>query len=411
MLAILDEAGFTTYIVGGSVRDALLSRDTGVPFDPKDIDVEVHGTQGIEHMQSVLRAAGCYVNDVGASFTVLTTRINGEWFDLALPRRDKKVGDGHSEFEVTFDPDIDEVDAAGRRELTISAIYWNAKTEELVDPWGGWQHLREGILSHPTDAFDEDILRPLRAAKFLTRGYGVLADDTRAICQELVAKAHHLPEERIWGEVELMLHKAEPAAVLDAFEQIGWSSYLGVHDRELTQAKLERAVTLSERNADERAFLTIAALSPIERKAMGAEMCEAATCQRVKNLERSDMIALAEAPLTPAATRHLARSLSKLNHPETVETFLAAKYVRDGSDSRSWAEVASDAGCLNGVEPPLVTGDALLDLGLTPGRDLGRIMKEAIRLQDEGELTAENFAAWRKAQAETALAASKIARG
>ncbi|MFM8333489.1 MAG: hypothetical protein ACKN9T_17570, partial [Candidatus Methylumidiphilus sp.] len=93
--AILN-AGGRAVVVGGAVRDHLL----GLP--PKDIDIEAYGLT-IDALQAALRQVA-KVHAVGKSFGVLKTRIGGMEIDVSLPRRERKIGQGHRGFEVDYNP-------------------------------------------------------------------------------------------------------------------------------------------------------------------------------------------------------------------------------------------------------------------------------------------------------------------
>ena len=100
------DAGGRALLVGGWVRDRLL----GLPS--KDIDVEVFGVPAAE-LRRLLERFGP-VNAVGESFTVY--KVAG--LDVALPRRDSKVGRGHRGFEVTGDPSMPAAEEGQARNVT-----------------------------------------------------------------------------------------------------------------------------------------------------------------------------------------------------------------------------------------------------------------------------------------------------
>lgn len=86
------EAGGRALVVGGWVRDRWLGRPS------KDIDLEVYGIEA-GALRALLERVG-RVDAVGESFTVF--KVAG--LDVALPRRESKVGRGHRGFEVVGDP-------------------------------------------------------------------------------------------------------------------------------------------------------------------------------------------------------------------------------------------------------------------------------------------------------------------
>jgi len=215
-------AGGKPLIVGGSVRDAILSK--GESHIPKDIDIEVYGLN-VNTLIKVLRPIG-KVGDVGKAFSVIKLVIGEEDFDISLPRVDSKIGDGHRGFEVVADHTLDEVTAFGRRDFTINALGWDPKTHELVDPYGGSADMKAGILRHTSDAFKEDPLRVMRGIQFAGRFGFILAPETIVECQSLVATFSELPKERIWTEWEKIVTKAPyPSKSLQALFDTGWEKH------------------------------------------------------------------------------------------------------------------------------------------------------------------------------------------
>jgi tRNA nucleotidyltransferase (CCA-adding enzyme) len=192
-------AGGRALVVGGWVRDRLLGRGS------KDVDLEVYGLDALR-LREVLGAFGP-VNAVGESFTVY--KVAG--VDVALPRRESKVGRGHRGFDIIGDPHMPPEEAARRRDFTINAIAWDPLDDTYVDPFGGRADLAAGILrAVDPRTFGDDSLRVLRAIQFAARFAFTLDPGTFEICRR--QPLDDLPAERIWGEVEkLLLQAARPS--------------------------------------------------------------------------------------------------------------------------------------------------------------------------------------------------------
>jgi tRNA nucleotidyltransferase (CCA-adding enzyme) len=192
-------AGGRALVVGGWVRDRLLGRVS------KDVDLEVYGLDA-GRLRDVLAGFGP-VNAVGESFTVY--KVAG--VDVALPRRESKVGRGHRGFQVTGDPHMTAEDAARRRDFTINAIAWDPLEDRYVDPFGGRADLAAGVLrAVDPRTFGDDSLRVLRAIQFAARFEFALDPGTFEICRRL--PLDDLPPERVWGEIEkLLLQAARPS--------------------------------------------------------------------------------------------------------------------------------------------------------------------------------------------------------
>jgi tRNA nucleotidyltransferase (CCA-adding enzyme) len=202
LLASLRAAGATPYLVGGAVRDALLA----LPI--KDFDVEVFGLSA-ERLQPILAEHG-RVDAVGQAFRVYKlSGVEGAEgaLDVALPRRDSKVGPGHRGIAVEGDPGLSVREAARRRDFTINAILLDPATGQLLDPGGGQRDL-EARLLRAVDArtFGEDPLRALRAVQLAARYELEVDPATAALCAAMPLA--ELPAERVFGEIEKLLRRA-----------------------------------------------------------------------------------------------------------------------------------------------------------------------------------------------------------
>ncbi len=210
--AVRDEGG-RAFLAGGCVRDSILGRA------PKDFDLEVFGVPA-DRLKTLLETFGS-VNTVGESFTVYKM---GD-VDVSLPRRESKVGPGHTGFLVQGDPSLTIEEAARRRAFTINAMLQDPLTGEILDPFDGQRDLRDRRLRVVDPrTFADDSLRVLRAVQFIARFELTIDPETAAICRAI--SLDDLPSERIWGEVEkLLLQSARPS--------IGFATALdlGVIDR------------------------------------------------------------------------------------------------------------------------------------------------------------------------------------
>ena len=220
---VIVAAGGRPVAVGGAIRDAAL----GLPA--KDIDVEVFGL-GLAPLEDAFVAAGFSVHAVGRSFGVLKVQVSvdldGEThtdvIDVALPRTESKVGEGHRGFVVESDPNLDFRAAAARRDFTINAIGIDLQSGEVLDPWGGVGDLDAKVLRHVSDAFDEDPLRVLRCAQFAAR-FGFNVDDgTLSRCQALRNELPTLARERLLEELKKLLVKGVwPSVGLQVLQRVG----------------------------------------------------------------------------------------------------------------------------------------------------------------------------------------------
>ena len=204
------------YLVGGCVRDALLS----IPV--KDHDVEVFGVT-YEALAAALARHG-RTDLVGRSFGVVKLTLPGApTYDFTVPRRDSKVSAGHKGFEITTDPDLSPAEAAARRDYTCNALMVDAQTGALLDFYGGTRDLQQGVLRHTSAAFTEDPLRVLRGMQFAGRFGFRVAPETAALCEQIRHTHGELASERIREEWSKWAARSEhPSAGLRFLRDTGW---------------------------------------------------------------------------------------------------------------------------------------------------------------------------------------------
>lgn len=199
-----------TYLVGGAVRDALLSR----PVKERDW-VIVGGTP------EELLARGFL--PVGRDFPVFLHPETRE--EHALARLERKVGPGYRGFITEFSPTVTLEQDLARRDLTINAMA-QAADGTIIDPFAGREDLARRVLRHVSPAFVEDPVRILRVARFLARfaslGFSV-APETVALMRAMVARgeADALVAERVWRELERTLAEPQPLAAIDLLRDCG----------------------------------------------------------------------------------------------------------------------------------------------------------------------------------------------
>ncbi len=201
----LNSVNAKAVVVGGSVRDHFLK----LPI--KDYDIEVYGLESLEALEVVLSEFGS-VNLVGKSFGVLKFVYEHEAYDFSFPRLESKVGRGHKGFEVKVDGQMDFRTAAKRRDFTVNAMGYDIEEKRFLDPFNAQRDIKEKVLRHIDDvSFVEDPLRVYRAVQFSARFGFTLAEETKALCRQMVAEGmlEELPKERVYVEWKKMLLKAE----------------------------------------------------------------------------------------------------------------------------------------------------------------------------------------------------------
>ena len=195
------EAGGRALLVGGCVRDALMGAQ------PKDWDLEIYGIAP-ERLRGLLDQFGP-VNVVGEAFTVYKL---GPDLDVSLPRRERKSGRGHRAFVIEGDPAMSVAEASLRRDFTINAILQDPLTNEIIDPYDGRVDIERRVLrAVSSETFAEDSLRVLRAAQMAARFEFRIDPETVELCRAI--DLTDLPAERIWGELEKLLMRAQQPSI------------------------------------------------------------------------------------------------------------------------------------------------------------------------------------------------------
>ena len=420
------DAGGRALCVGGFVRDRILNRPS------KDLDIEVFGIPQ-DKLQALLQSLGKVV-PAGQAFPVYKL---GD-IDVALPRRESKTGRGHKGFTVEGDPSMPFEEAARRRDFTINAIGWDPLTNEYLDPFKGRDDLRKRILRVvDPSTFADDSLRVLRALQFAARFELTIDPDTARICSAIALD--DLPAERIWGEFQKLLLQAErPSIGFALARELGvvhqilpemeplydtpqdaewhpegdvWIHTLMVIDkaRELN-GDLDRprlaAIMLGAVCHDLGKPATTAVIdgrvkSP-NHEAMGVEPTTKILDRlNVNTLDgfdvRAQVIGLVTEHLRPMAffkTRDTVTDGAFRRLAQKVDLELLARFARSDCHGRTgtfdcsgidwFLERARSLGVEHKPPTPILLGRHLIELGVSPGREMGDILRAIYELQLDG---------------------------
>ena len=211
---LVKRAGGRALLVGGCVRDGLLG------LNPKDFDIECFGISG-QDLQRALEAE-FELDLVGISFGVI--KLKHLEIDVAMPRRETKLGLGHRAFGMEYDPTLTIEEASARRDFTVNAIYSDPLTGEILDPWNGRADLEKRILRHVSPHFVEDPLRVLRGMQFVARFDLTPAPETIEVCRTMTPEG--LAPERLFGEWEkLLVQGVKISKGLNFLKDVGWVKY------------------------------------------------------------------------------------------------------------------------------------------------------------------------------------------
>src|SRR5438309_589913 len=167
--AVLREAGFQAYVVGGAVRDLLLA------IVPKDFDIATDARP--EQVKPLFRRALI----IGRRFRLVHVMLGPETvevstFRAATPEAGSEGESGHLRDEhgrVLRDNVFgNQEEDAIRRDFTVNALFFDPATEEVVDFHGGLADLKKRtlrVIGDPETRYREDPVRMLRAVRLAAK--------------------------------------------------------------------------------------------------------------------------------------------------------------------------------------------------------------------------------------------------
>jgi tRNA adenylyltransferase len=233
LAARFDKAGHRLYLVGGSVRDAMLG---GIGHD---LDFTTSASPGETH--AILSDFTPSTWDIGRDFgTIGAMKREGdkEWQIEITTFRADAYEPGSRKPVVAFGERIEE--DLVRRDFTVNAMAVDVVAGEFVDPWGGLHDLADGVLRTPAPAevsFSDDPLRMLRAARFASRLGFRVAPEVQDAMRDMAERITIVSAERVQGEFTGLLLTDSPREGLDLLVRTGVAEHFVP---ELPALRLER---------------------------------------------------------------------------------------------------------------------------------------------------------------------------
>jgi poly(A) polymerase len=420
-VARLRDRGHVAYFAGGCVRDIVRDQI------PKDFDIATDARP--EEVQSLFPRT----HAVGAHFGVILVLENGFQFEVATFRSDGAYLDGRHPVEVHFSSAEED---ARRRDFTINGMFYDPVTEKVIDFVGGRDDIEAKLvraIGEPAQRFAEDRLRMLRAVRFATVLAYEIAQPTWDALVANVQSITDISAERIrdelvriflspnrvrgWdlldgsGLMRVILPEIERMKGCMQPEQFHPEGDVFTHTRlmlqllpETVSVPLVFAVLFHDiakpatASVDENGRIRFNAHDRI-----GAEMTEA-IMERLR-FSRAEIDATVEMVRQHMVFKDVPNmrvaKLKRFMARATFDDELELHRVDCASSHRMMenydflVQKKEEFAQEPIIPPPLVRGDDLIALGLTPGPKFGEILEAVETLQLEGALRGrEEALAW-----------------
>ena len=358
MLEAIDPIGDQCRFVGGAVRDALLG------IDAVDIDIATRLLPG--EVITRLEAAGIRAVPTGIDHGTVTAVLPGGPVEITTLRRDVTTDGRHAEVAFTDDWRED----AARRDFTINALFADPQTLQVTDYFGGLDDLaaqRVRFIGDANARILEDHLRILRYFRFYARFGGTADQQALHACALHAKRLKALSRERIARELLLLLGSASP---LDATQLMAdsaiWPELLPQMANDGLTVLRDLLCREAQVGAAADGLLRLAALLPVD--ALVADGVAA----RLR-LSKAQRLALARYAM-PWPGQGSARQVAATVHP----AHLAAGWLLLRADEEQardqWVSLQGWSA------PPFpVGGRHILDLGVSAGPDVARVLGETRR--------------------------------
>ena len=226
-------AGHELYLVGGSVRDALLDElgddlDFTTDARPDAIEKLLRGfTHSVWTIGKEYGTIGASHHADGQDWLIEVTTFRDDTYRVDSRKPEVRFGD-------TIEGDLQ------RRDFTVNAMAIRLSDKAFIDPFGGLADLASGQLRTPSTAersFSDDPLRMMRAARFASRLGFDLADDVREAMRDMAGRIEIISSERVRDELIKLLLSDTPRTGLDLLVGSGIADHVLP---ELPALRLER---------------------------------------------------------------------------------------------------------------------------------------------------------------------------
>ncbi len=211
ILNTLEQADHDAYVVGGSLRDAMLGKEA------HDFDVT---TSALPEQVITLFEGEYHVIPTGLRHGTVTVVADGEPVEITTFRTDGEYSDSRRPDSVSFASTVE--DDLSRRDFTVNAMAYNER-RGLVDLFGGREDLENKMIRCVGDAetrFTEDALRIMRAFRFASQLGFSIDGQTLAAAHKVKERLKNIACERKGSEMLRLLAGASPSRSLELMGDI-----------------------------------------------------------------------------------------------------------------------------------------------------------------------------------------------
>lgn len=198
------------YVVGGAVRDFLIGKEVH--------DYDLTSPLPADKVVALLSETEFKTTPHSLRLGTIGIKVGDMVMEYTAFRKDSYAKDGgHLPQKVEFN--CTQIEDAERRDFTINAIYYDVIKEEIVDPLGGLEDIKNKIIRttrRPDDVMEEDALRILRLVRFSSSlGYDI-EDKTYNSAKRRAYTLGEIAKERIREEFEKILVADTVCGIKDA---------------------------------------------------------------------------------------------------------------------------------------------------------------------------------------------------
>lgn len=410
IIQTLQEHGYEAYAVGGCVRDSLLGREPG------DWDITTSASPD-ETKKLFARTV-----DTGIEHGTVTVLLGKEGFEVTTYRIDGKYEDSRHPTEVIFTRNLRE--DLLRRDFTINAMAYN-DTEGIVDIFGGMDDLKRKIIrcvGNARERFGEDALRIMRGVRFAAQLGFSLEKETKEAMAELAPTLEKISAERIQTELVKLLVSDSPELIREAYH-LGITAVILPEFDEMMQTGQEtkyhrydvgehtvQAVCNVPPDKVLRLTMLLHDVAKPEMKTVDADGTahfkghDIRGEQKAKEILRrlkfdNDTIHKVTKLVRwhdyrmPAEKKNVRKAMSKIS-AELFPMYLLVKradilahsmYRREeelenlSGLQKCYEEIVADHECVS-LKQLAVTGTDLIGIGMKPGKQIGEVLNELLRI-------------------------------